>query len=422
MPKVIRRAAPLSSPTRFEKSLDFFFARLVLGVLAGSAALLVLTKVVPGSANAGGVPLRSIAKILFVPSAAGLVVYLIARRLGGPGAGGEWLARLSLVLLSVTVGVIAGEGMARWFLRDVTTVFDTRYFPSVRWYGAGPIAYNSWGFRERELSGAPRGEAYRIAAIGDGFLHSQGIADEDLLTRALERELNKRSSGRRFEVLNFSHAGAQTEDETGYLVDRALEVEPDYVLLQWFINDSETDRRWRTPTLDLPWVDLIEGSLGVSFRRELRGRSALFYSVAHWIGAIGTRRGWLETYEQHMTARLSDDDGEDARAARAALSRFVSTARSHGLPVGVVAFPILTEVHGSPENYPLGFLIDRVIGFCAEEGLRCLDVRQVLAGHAPARSLWINRLDGHPGPLANRLVAEALTDVFGSDWGLTAAR
>ena len=336
----------------------------------------------------------------------------------------EWIVRLALLVGSTLVALLLGEALARLALSDVTTVFDTRYYPSARWFAENPIAYNSWGFRERELAGMPRGDAYRIAVVGDGFTHSQGIRDDDLLTRILERRLNDiggvapDGTARTYEVLAFARPGDQPSDQFRYLEDYVLPSEPDFVLLQWFINDAENDRKWRPPELDVPLIWRLESLLSVDSRKWFQERSALYYVTAHWLGAVGIRTGWLEPYEEHMTARLSDPAGADAIEMRQALDRFVRTARAAEVPVGIFAFPLVTEVEGDPDAYPLGFLIDRVMAFCADEEVPCVDLRPTLAAAGPARDLWINRLDGHPGPRANEAVAGALADAFAPPWGL----
>jgi lysophospholipase L1-like esterase len=335
----------------------------------------------------------------------------------------EWLLRVVLLIASTAIALLLGEGLARVALSDITTVFDTRYYPSVRWFERNPISYNSWGFRERELRGLPRGDAYRIAVVGDGFTHSQGIDDADLLTRVLERRLNEAGglspdgTRRTYEVLAFARSGDQTDDQIEYLRTHVLETRPDFVLLQWFINDAENDRQWRPPELDVPLVWRLENLLGVDLRRWFQQRSALYYITAHWLGSVGTRRGWLETYEEHMTARLTDPDGKDARDMEDSLLRFVEIARDNDLPVGIFAFPLITAVGGEPQSYPLGFLIDRVMTYCERESLDCVDLRSALAAAGPASGLWINRLDGHPGPAANDAVAAALMDAYAPQWG-----
>ena len=100
---------------------------------------------------------------------------------------------------------------------------------------------------------------------------------------------------------------------------------------------------------------------------------------------------------------------------------FLRTAAEAGVPVGIVAFPMLGAPAATPEDFPLGFLIDRIMGLCSERGLDCLDLRSVYAGHTPTQALWVNRFDTHPSPLANELAADAIVARFGEKWAAAAS-
>ena len=42
-----------------------------------------------------------------------------------------------------------------------------------------------------------------------------------------------------YEVLNFGRGGAETVDHISFLTEYVLDTRPDYILLQWFVNDVE---------------------------------------------------------------------------------------------------------------------------------------------------------------------------------------
>jgi lysophospholipase L1-like esterase len=99
------------------------------------------------------------------------------------------------------------------------------------------VHHNSWGFREQEFEmSKPRG-VYRIAVIGDSFTYGQGIPEEDRFTELMEKFLNDQM--KKYEVLNFGRGGAQTVDEVATLRNIVLRMNPDFILLQWFVNDFE---------------------------------------------------------------------------------------------------------------------------------------------------------------------------------------
>ena len=63
------------------------------------------------------------------------------------------------------------------------------------------------------------------------------------------------------------------------------------------------------------------------------------------------------------------------------------------------------------------FLLDRVIAQCEAHGIGYVDVRTAFAPYKQEeQKLWVNRLDAHPGPLANSLVADQVMDTFAPQW------
>jgi len=122
----------------------------------------------------------------------------------------------------------------------------------------------------------------------------------------------------------------------------------------------------------------------------------------------------MPSYEQYMVNRFSDPDNEYSRAATEALNSFFDTCMSHEIPVGVVLFPQLLE--NLDTDYPYDFLHDRTLATCQQRHLECVDLRSAYAPHKPAKGLWANRLDSHPGPEANRIAADQILAVFSDRW------
>jgi hypothetical protein len=314
---------------------------------------------------------------------------------------GGLLLGLGLSLLVVVVGLVAAELGVRWILRDVTTTADATSYFAVRWK-RDHVRLNAWRFRGPEVVVARPPGVYRIAVVGDSFTEGQGVRERDRFTDLLAGRLNAR--GGRYDVLNFGRAGAESVDHVDTLTTAALVTEPDFVLLQWYVNDVEgRDKRARPR----PWR-LIPSS---AVLQRLRPASALYFLVnQQWI-AVQQRIGLLQSYEDYMIERFGDADSPASRAAQDALERFVDITRRRGVPVGMVLFG---AAYGAPSR--LDFLVGRTLAFCRRERLTCVDLRPAFARHGDATRLWASRLDAHPGVLAHRVVADELMRVFGSTW------
>jgi len=326
-------------------------------------------------------------------------------RVVGAGRARAWRLATNgaLALVSLALSLAAAELALRWVYRDVTSAGDTgSYFHRIRFES------NSLGFREREFSRAKPPGTYRLAVVGDSLTFGH-VADAERFTNRLERFLNeRRPPGRVYEVLNFGRPGWDTVHEVRVLRKVVLDTDPDFVLLQWYVNDVENGDHSERPR---PWPLLWP----VTLHWKLQQRSALYPLLdVQWV-ALQEQLGLIEPHSAHMLRRFGDPEGPDAVYATDRLREFIATGRAAGRPVGLVLFPRVGPdlARGA---YEYGYLHDRVLEVCRQEGIGCLDLRAAFAAHADYKRLWATPLDGHPSALANRLAAEQLMAAFGPAW------
>ncbi|HEB87124.1 MAG TPA: SGNH/GDSL hydrolase family protein, partial [Gammaproteobacteria bacterium] len=290
-------------------------------------------------------------------------------------------------LICVTVlALVVAEFGVRFAYRDVTTTADNESYFSDRWHEN--VRYNSLGFREREFDTDKSPGTYRIAVIGDSFAYGQGIEEQERFSNLLENWLNEQSADREYEVLNFARPGYETLDEIDVLEKTVLRINPDFVLLQWYINDvqgHESEKYEAGQSLNL-------------VPHRLRRRSALFYLIHEQIARF-TSPG--TSFDDYQVAEFGDEQSPASVAAKGTLQAFVRACKNRGIAVGIVVFS---------ESYfretPLDFLADRVLALCEEESIPCVDMRGKLLEYKEGRKLWASRLDPHPSAFANKLTAE----------------
>ncbi len=93
------------------------------------------------------------------------------------------------------------------------------------------VKINSFGFRTAEFR-IPKSEGtYRILNVGDSVAFGWEVRQEDTYGRQLERLLNARIDGRRYEVINAGTPGWTIESERNFLLLEGLSYQPDMVLL-----------------------------------------------------------------------------------------------------------------------------------------------------------------------------------------------
>jgi hypothetical protein len=317
----------------------------------------------------------------------------------------DWVAwRNRAILLAITLGIsaIGAEYVTRFVFRSVTTSSDNGGYFSRRWYRQGQVHENVMGFRGRNFDPVKLPGTYRIAAVGDSFTFGNGIREDERYSEILQSHLPSH-----FEVLNFGVAGANTPEHR-VLVQRLLrEVHPDFIILQWYVNDVEGDDSSGRPRPRplVPYSPL---------HNWLNNASAL-YTVANMQWAeTQVAFGMTPSYPDYLKSRLGDPNSVDSRRDQNLLRDLIASAQQANVGIGIVLFPDTAGDMGA--TYPFGYLHDRVLAVCAERGITCVDLRQDFAAIHDRQSLWANRLDHHPSGRANAIAAEKILQTYSPLW------
>ncbi|MEO8677906.1 MAG: GDSL-type esterase/lipase family protein [Vicinamibacterales bacterium] len=374
------------------------FPALIVGI---AGLLLLVDDWIPDNA---AIDTELMAAVLCFAIGATAVVVLVSdwiepRRLLHVAQHGAKGAAVTVVALAISL--VAAEYLARWVYRDITTTGDDRGYFSRRWDSSGAAVFNAQGFRERTFVEAKPPATYRIAVVGDSFTYASGLDAKDRFTEVLQQKLPSR-----MEVLNFGVPGNNTPQHAANIRKNVLRLAPDFILVQWFVNDVEGERPAGRPT--------FSNVMPIAALHERLYRSSALYSLmnirwtqmqAEWTGG---------TYEQYLTKRFGDPQGDGARADRDAMLALAEVCRRAHVKFGFVLFPDSGFDLGA--RYPLAFLHDRELAFCADQQITCVDLRPALAQVPDRRKLWVNRLDHHPSALANGIAAMEILKAFEAEW------
>lgn len=267
------------------------------------------------------------------------------------------------------------------------------------------IKINSLGLRGPEIDRVKPPGVFRVLGLGDSFTFGVGLREEHTFLRRLEHSLNANplTPGQRYEVLNAGTQGYNTRDEVLYLEHRWLELDPDLILVNFFINDAYSDAAFF----------YMRQALGIYVEpAEWARYSRLLDLVVHSLHVRKIRRAVEEYYRSHYFSdpEHSLDQGAGARMdwrlSRAALGRAKQLADERGIKIALVIFPELQDLDG---NYPFE-AIHRLVAETAESmAMPVLDLLEVLRGRKD-RDLWVHRSDHHPNEIASELIAEAIDD------------
>jgi hypothetical protein len=309
------------------------------------------------------------------------------------------------VLLFLFLSLLAVEYGLRWYYSDVLSTSRVTYFynRSLRKFMQ---ERNSFGFRGTQFEIA-KGPVYRIVVIGDSFAWGQGVLPyTDRFPELIARKLAETYPELRFEVINMGLAGMNLPQHNQFQ-QFTLSLHPDYVLYQWYANDMETSREgadFKTPTL-----------LGIplSWHRVLLEHSVIYFMLQDLYREIRVAEGKQPTYTQYMTDRFKDPKSPSSTAAQKLLVELAQGFTQKHVPFGIVLFPEFSGLKGNP----LGFFQQRILSFCGEQRLQCLDLTPAYMPYQDRMSeLWVNRFDAHPSKLAHRIAAERIMGAFADIW------
>lgn len=310
--------------------------------------------------------------------------------------------RASLLTVTMVVLALAGEVATRIIFSDVTTSADNGGFFSRRWMKANPVHANPAGFRGRPFIDAKAPGTFRVAVIGDSFTYGNGIRQEDRFSDRLQAELPAH-----IEVLNFGQPGANTPEHLRLVQELLPRIHPDFVLLQWYVNDVEDDDSAGRPK-SLPLIPIRK------WHNWLNEVSAL-YTVANMQWAeTQVAAGFSTSYEEYLRRRFADPSSADSRHDRQLLNELITACQQAGVPVGIVLFPDTAASMGA--DYPFAYLHERVLATCSDRNLTCIDLRSNFSKVKDRQSLWASRLDHHPSARANAIAAQRILETYSKDW------
>jgi len=316
--------------------------------------------------------------------------------------------RVCLLAITLLILAAAGEVATRIIFRSVTTSADNGGFFSRRWLRTDAIHRNAAGFRGRPYTDAKAPGTYRIAVVGDSFTYGNGIRQEDRFSDRLQAQMPAH-----IEVLNFGQPGANTPEHLKLVQELLPRIHPDFVLLQWYINDVEDDDSVARPTFS-PLMPIRR------WHNWLSEESAL-YTVANmqWAETQVTL-GSTVSYESYLKARFADPNSHDSLLDHRLLNELINACKKAGVKVGIVLFPDTAASMGA--DYPFGYLHERVLQTCDAQGLTCIDLRSDFSRIKERQSLWANRLDHHPSARANAIAAERILETYSKDWVASPSR
>lgn len=246
-----------------------------------------------------------------------------------------------------------------------------------------PVRTNSMGLRDREFSPEKPPGVHRILVLGDSMTFGWGARQEDTYPKVLERLLN--GDGHRYEVINAGVGNYNSAQEVAYFRERGLLLQPDEVILGFYINDAEP-----TPTPTEGWV----------------AQHSYAYVVASSLwDALARRAGFRPSLTAYYD-NLYSENSPGWQACRAALTELAGLSRQAGVTLAIALIP---ELHAPNDQYPFRRAHELVAEVARREQVPVIDLLPAFHGVEP-RSLWVSPGDAHPNERAHAIIGRALYD------------
>jgi len=362
--------------------------------------------------------------------------------------------KLLLVLGGVFVAFMIGEVAARIilpllpdppgtpFVGDEACMYRLRPSAPDRYPEDHDNHINEYGFRDRGYPLAKPAGSYRLLGLGDSFVYG-AVSIEDNFLRVAERTLNDGT-----DILLMGVPGWSTENELGVLEDFGLGLEPDLVIVNFFVGNDVTGIPVRgrvirgniyPTTSPLPVRNLLRKSqLFVMFEslvlrgmmRQLKDDEAKASAVNVESGPTPVSELYLKIVPHNLPVFLREPDPRTAALwdeAEGYLRRIDEICRTAGVPWLLVLIPdemqvdsvvrsqVLARLAISRDDYDFDAPQRRLNSWAADQGVPVLDLLPIMRfQHRPAARLYVPN-DTHWSERGNitagQAVAEAISNM-----------
>ena len=359
------------------------------------------------------------------------------------------IAGVCLVLLSLVLSVILGEGLIRLVtgLLPAEVQSQIRNTPSRRGVSHPYIGYlhkpnnpliiagkdfravhqtGEHGFRN--VSSSP--ERADIVALGDSLTFGYGVEDDQAWPALLAHDLQLNH------VINLGLIGAGPQQYLRVYETFGVQLRPRILLVGLFIGndfwDADLFDRWLRSGVDgnyMVWRDfgrpqrILGRRAALQWKSYLLARESYLLNLVHEVWRIGKSRPLPES----MLLPLSDGtqlrlfpgdfenktmgaklDRHEFRLVIDALQRLHMLATEQGTHTLIVFQPSKEEVHlpllGELPSNPAHLLRQAL----EEHGIECLDLTPIFRERAEAGAQLFFEVDGHPNTRGYALIAEGI--------------
>jgi lysophospholipase L1-like esterase len=333
------------------------------------------------------------------------------------------LGTIALTLLSTVFALILLEFSVRAIIgvpqKEVLPVARVKPDPDTGWVMLPRdehytyekfVKLNSLGFRGPEVSSKGKNE-YRILAIGDSHVYGQGVADNELMTTVLEKKLNQSGTPCSYTVINMGVRAYSTNNELALLRKTGLSLDPDHVIVFFFINDFNpvdiASRYSRYADFDWYAFDFSGKHTAIITQQwkllQLARRSAALM----WIYDI--YNGWDSkdnAINKLLSGQVDDALQVEIETTIKSLEEFRSLSQLHGFRLTLAVIPVAAQINN---NYQYQLYQTTLKSYADEVHLDYLDLLPSFRKyHEQDNNFPVIAFDGHYDADGHRVMANSV--------------
>jgi len=279
------------------------------------------------------------------------------------------------------------------------------------------IRTNSLGFRAGEIPPEKTPGAFRILVLGDSITLSAFLPEEQTYPDLVEKILREKKP---VEVINAGVYDVGLEEELWILKESGLKLNPDLVLLAFYLNDSRPPWGFEDEYYRLPaWL--------INSSKTLEQSSYLYkwlwkrFLVRHFLGRKMTSRfDWIKLYrttdwqtDQAAYEKLIRSASLDWGAAwtgnswpkiYSGLEELEKLAGENKFKPAIVIFPVAVQVRSEfADDYPQ----QKIREYCESRRIPCLDLLPILRAHKTEKIFFDHC---HLTELGNQIIAQPIAE------------
>ncbi|MEZ4753898.1 MAG: hypothetical protein R3A13_06250 [Bdellovibrionota bacterium] len=300
-------------------------------------------------------------------------------------------------------------GNQRRLRPNVEVVINNHYLSGID----VPVRVNSLGFRGEELKPKQENE-YRILFLGDSITIGDYLREEDVFPWITQAKLQERFPDKKISIAVAAITNLGLEEELALLAEKGLSTQPDVVVLNFYLNDSRPPWGFAGETGNRGWLrkhsilaeTIYTNLLESNWKQEQQELRFGWLNKQNTLAWKNDRKAFLKLAKSARYDWGAAWETDSWEIVQQGFQELKSLADKSGFKVLVSILPVSFQVYADfIEDSPQQKLkeISKTNNFSS------LDLLPILRRHND-QDLFFDQC--HPKPIANKIIAEALSDLI----------